>query len=173
MWIPAALAVTLLAAMTGIDLYNQMRDQMVEIAEQASTVAVGQLAAILTAAQELLRSTADELKEVGDVLDLAARPETLAAALGEIESITHGTGFGGLSAVGRSGRVIATASDDALMDHDFSGRDGRGAVGTVSSRAPWSSSSSTTSSRSKARANESAVRPSGVRAFTFAPASIR
>ena len=122
MWIPATLAVTALTVMTGADIYNQTRDQMVESAEQATSVAVGQLAAILSAAEELLRSTEDKLMEAGDIASLASSPSALDAALHDIESIIHGTGFGGLAALDRSGRVIASASDDDLFDQDFSGR---------------------------------------------------
>lgn len=122
MWIPAALAVTALALMTGVDIYNQMRSQMSEIAEQATTVSHGQLAAILSAAEELLRSTEDQLKQTGNVGDFASRPEALEAALGEIETIIHGTGFSGLAAIDRSGRMMAVASDDDLLKLDFSGK---------------------------------------------------
>ncbi len=122
MWIPAALAVTALTGMTGFDLYDRMRDQMVEIAEQATTVAVGQLASILTAAEELLRSSEERLKENHDIARLAARPEALQAALGEIEAIIHGTGFGGLAALDRAGKVIAVTADDGLAGHSFAGQ---------------------------------------------------
>ena len=122
MWIPATLAVTALTAMTGVDIYNQTRERMIESAEQATSVAVGQLAAILSAAEELLRATEDELIEVGDIRTLASSPAALDRALDDIESIIHGTGFGGLAALDRSGRVIASASDDDLFDQDFSGR---------------------------------------------------
>lgn len=122
MWIPAVLAVTVLTVMTAFDIYTQMRSQMEEIAEQATTVARGQLAAILTAAEELLRSTEEKLKEAGDIKEFASRPEALDAALGEIEAIIHGTGFGGLAAIDRSGRIVAVASDDDLLAHDFSGQ---------------------------------------------------
>ena len=122
MWMSAALAVTVLTVMTGIDIYNQMRSWMSEIAEQATTVSHGQLATILTAAEELLRSTEDELKQAGDVRDFASRPEALEAALDEIETIIHGTGFSGLAAIDRSSRMIAVASDDDLLKHDFSGK---------------------------------------------------
>ena len=120
MWIPASLAVTAMTAMTGYDLYNQMQKQMVEIAEQATSVAVGQLASILSAAEELLRSTEDRLKDVHEITSLADNPGALDDALGEIEAIIHGTGFGGLAAIDRSGHVIAVASDDALLKRDFS-----------------------------------------------------
>ena len=122
MWIPATLAVTALTVMTGVDIYNQTRDQMAEAAEQATSVAVGQLAAILSAAEELLRSTEDKLMEAGDIKSLASSPAALDATLDDIEAIIHGTGFGGLAALDRSGRVIASASDDGLLDQDFSGR---------------------------------------------------
>ncbi|MEZ5933542.1 MAG: histidine kinase dimerization/phosphoacceptor domain -containing protein [Alphaproteobacteria bacterium] len=122
MWIPASIAVTVLTVMTGLDIYQQMRGQMVEIAGQATTVAQGQLAAILSAAEELLRSTEDRLKEFGDVKEFAARPEVLDAALSDVEAIIHGTGFGGLAAIDRAGKVIAVASDDDLLAHDFSGQ---------------------------------------------------
>lgn len=122
MWIPATFAVTALTVMTGVDIYNQTRDQMVEGAEQATSVAVGQLAAILSAAEELLRSTEDKLTEVEDIKSLASNPAALDAALDDIASIIHGTGFGGLAAIDRSGHVIASASDDDLLKQDFSGR---------------------------------------------------
>ncbi|NJO37831.1 MAG: sensor histidine kinase [Rhizobiales bacterium] len=122
MWIAASIAVTVLSVMTGLDIYQQMRAQMVEIADQATMVAQGQLAAILSAAEELLRSTEERLKEFGDVRDFAARPAVLDAALSDVEAIIHGTGFGGLAAIDRAGRVIAVASDDDLLKLDFSGR---------------------------------------------------
>lgn len=120
MWIPACLAVTVVTAMTGSDLYHQMHKQMVEVAEQATTIAVGQLAAILSAAEELLRSTDERLREAHDILSLAEEPGALDDALGDIEAIIHGIGFAGLAAIDRSGKVIAVASDDALLDFDFS-----------------------------------------------------
>lgn len=121
MWIPAALAVSLLTGLTGFDLYNQMRSQMVEIAEQVTGVTVGQLAAILTAAEQLLRSAEDRLREIDDVARLAQQPAALGAALEEVETIIHGTGFAGIAAIDRMGRIIGVASDDRLTDLDLLG----------------------------------------------------
>ena len=120
MWLPAAAVITLLTALTAIDLYKQMHEQMLEVAEQATSVAVGQLNAILTAAEDLLQSTEDKLKERSDIENLATRPDAMLEALTEIEETLHGTGFNDLAAIDKSSKVIAIAGNQDLDGWDFS-----------------------------------------------------
>lgn len=120
MWLPAVAAVTILTVLTAVDVYQQMRAQMIDVAEQATTVATEQLNAILTAAEELLQSTEEKLKEQPDFETLATRPEAVIGILDDIEETLHGTGFSDLAAIDRSGTVIAVAGRDSLDGWDFS-----------------------------------------------------
>jgi two-component sensor histidine kinase len=118
MWAPAALVVTFLTALTAIDLHNQMRKQMTEVADQMTSVAVGQLAAILSAAQELLRATEAKLNKRADFGLLVSQPEKLGAVLADIERTAHGVGFQDLAVIDPSGQVVALAGDHSLADID-------------------------------------------------------
>ena len=120
MWLPAAAAITVLTVLTGADLYKKMHEQMVEAAEQATSVAAGQLNAILTAAEELLKGTEERLKERSDLETLPARPDAMFRALADIEEILHGTGFSDLAAVDDRGKVFAIVGNDDLDGWDFS-----------------------------------------------------
>jgi two-component sensor histidine kinase len=99
-----------------------MHDQMVVAAEQATAVAVDQLNAILTAAEELLQSTEEKLKERADFEQLATSPAPMLEALNDIEETLHGTGFSDLAAIDRSSAVVAIAGNTDLIGWDFSGQ---------------------------------------------------